>query len=601
MRKFLPLGFVVLLILAIGAAQNVAFAQSSKVPVVILFVQNASQSQEGEAVASVDGQITREFTIINGVAALVPPARIPELKKNPLVVSVDPDVEVKALDAAADKQIFADQVWPLGFTGTGVRLAILDTGIATTHPEFTGRIVACHTEVRRTTTCEDDNGHGTHVAGIAGAQGVNAAAKGVAPSVQFMSDKVLDSSGSGSLSGVIAGIGWAVTNNAKIISMSLGTSPVDGGGTLSNCDNVFPSLTTAVNNAVTAGGTVVAAAGNSGASGLGAPGCISSVIAVGAVDSTDTLAYFSSVGAAMTDHGIVAPGVDIFSTFLSGGYATLSGTSMATPMVSGTIALMLSKNLAQTPATIRNVLFSTADCVAAPCPNNNVGHGRVNALRAVNAVPSTGIFDFAVNVNPSSGSVIQGGSTTATVMVTLVSGTSQPVSLSSSVSPSTTTISTGFSPASGNPTFTSTLTIGTSTNTPAGAYTITITGNGGGLTRSTVFTLTATSAPPDFSVSASPSSLSILIGSLGTSTVTVTSINGFSSPTTLSASAIAGVTTSFNPTSVTPPSGGSATSTLTLSVGATAVPGTYTLTITGTSGSLSHSITITLTISTPED
>jgi subtilisin family serine protease len=403
MKNVIWLSLVSLLILSITVAH--ASAQTSKTPVIILFVPNASQHDMREVMASVNGEITHEFTIINGLAASVPPTRIQELKNHPLVVSVDKDAAVNAVDLTADQQISANQVWPLGFTGTGVRLAILDTGIATQHPEFAGRIVACHTEVKMTTTCEDDNGHGTHVAGIAGAQGVDPSAKGVAPSVSLMSDKVLNSAGSGSLSGVVAGIDWAVTNHARIISMSLGTSPVDGGGTQPNCDSVFPTLTHAINNAVAAGVAVVAAAGNSGTAGLGAPGCISSVIAAGAVDSSDQLASFSSVGAAMKDHGIAAPGVDIYSSFLNGGYAVLSGTSMATPMVSGTIALMLSKNPNQSPTTMRSVLFSTADCVQTPCPNTDIGHGRVNALSAVNAVPAKVAFAFTVDLSPAAPSV----------------------------------------------------------------------------------------------------------------------------------------------------------------------------------------------------
>jgi len=208
------------------------------------------------------------------VAATVPARAVQALKNNPLVLSVDPDAPVSITDSTADHQIKADQVWPEvwpeGYTGAGVRLAILDTGIATAHPEFSGRIVACHTEVSGTTTCEDDNGHGTHVAGIAAAAGVNPSAKGVAPGLSLMSDKVLNSAGSGNISQIIAGIQWAQTNNAQIISMRLETSPVDGGGTQPNCDNVFPTLTTAVNNVVAAGVTVVAAAGNSGTSGLAA-------------------------------------------------------------------------------------------------------------------------------------------------------------------------------------------------------------------------------------------------------------------------------------------------------------------------------------------
>lgn len=123
----------------------------------------------------------------------------------------------------------------------------------------------------------------------------------------------------------------------------------------SNCDNAIPSLTGAINTAVNNGTTVVAAAGNSGGAGVNPPGCISETIAVGATDFNDNLASFSGQGFAMQDHGVVAPGVNIFST-LPGGYGTLSGTSMATPAVAGAVALLKSANSGLTPADMKTKL-----------------------------------------------------------------------------------------------------------------------------------------------------------------------------------------------------------------------------------------------------
>jgi hypothetical protein len=224
----------------------------------------------------------------------------------------------------------------------------------------------------------------------------------------------------------------------------------------------------------------------------------------------------------------------------------------------------------------------------------NTAIARVAALGA-----PPGAFDFSVSVNPTSDSVVQGGSTTATVTVTLLSGSTQPITLSAS-DLTASGISVVFNPPSASPTFTSTMTVTTSTSTPTGPYTITITGTGGGLTRSATYTLTVTSTPPpDFGISASPSTLTIAPGASDTSTITVTSLNGFIGSVALSASSLpSGVTASFNPNPV--PSG-TPTSILTLTVATNAVPGTYTLTVTGTSGSLSHSTTITLTIPAPED
>jgi len=209
-----------------------------------------------------------------------------------------------------------------------------------------------------------------------------------------------------------------------------------------------------------------------------------------------------------------------------------------------------------------------------------------------------GSFDFSISLSPSSGSVAQGSTTTSTVTVSLISGTSQTVSLSATVSPLVTNGPTAsLNPPSGNPTFSSTLTISTSTSTPTGTYTITVTGTGGSVSHSGTYTLTVTAPPPgDFSISASPTSLTIHRTASGSVTITVTSLNGFTGTVSLSATPVAGVTETFNPTSVNVPANGSASATLTFQGSSGDSRGTFTVTVTGTSGSLSHSTTVTLTI-----
>ncbi|GEM_PF-3335635 len=396
MKKFLTGSIFTLIIITMLTIT--AFAQVQKVPVVVLYKVKPTAQEEND-VQSNGGEITKHYNIINGFAANLPQTEIDKLKQDSSVISVDPDIKVHALDISADTQIRADQVWAKGDTGTGIPVAILDTGIDTTHPEFSGRILKCHEEFTNTNTCTDGNGHGTHTAGIVGAAGVNPTAKGVAPSASLYIDQVLDSTGSGTISGVIAGIDWARTNGAKVISMSLGTNPISTSEP--NCDSVDPSVTTAVNNAVASGISVVAAAGNDGINGVGLPACISSTIAVAAVDSTNNIASFSSRGGPVKDHGIAAPGVNIFSSVPTGscslcdptGYAILSGTSMATPHVAGTIALLLKANPTLTPATIKSTLFNTActsttspSCPTGAVPNTAYGFGRIDALAAYNAV-----------------------------------------------------------------------------------------------------------------------------------------------------------------------------------------------------------------------
>jgi len=597
-----PLQFAILTFILLVSVGNIIGPASARVQTarfIVSFKPQVGQIERTQAVNMAGGHVTSQFGIINSAAAEIPVRQVEMLRRNPDVASVEEDAQVTASDLSADIQILANLTWAIGTNGTGVRLAILDTGISTSNPEFAGRIVACHTEVQGTSSCEDDNGHGTHVAGIAGAAGINTAARGVAPNVQFLEDKVLDSNGGGSISQIIAGIQWAINNGAKVISMSLSTSPADNGGTSSNCDASFSSLSSAVRNAVADGVTVVAAAGNSGGQGMGAPGCLSSVIAVGAVDSTDTLASFSSVGAGMKDHGIVAPGVNIYSTWLLSSYKTLSGTSMATPVVSGTVALLLSRNSTLTPAAVKRTLFATATCTISPCPNISVGYGRIDALKAITGtgqqVPLG--FDFSLSVNPKTTTLSPSAVSSATVSVNLLSGASQPVSLSTSISPAGLLVSASLSTPTGNPSFTSTLSVQTNGNTPQGTYVITIQGMSGGSVRTTSYVVNVASTTQDFSLATFPTNAVLIFqGGIASAFVTVTPKGSFNSPVSITLSPLSGFSTSFYPNPVVTYTGSVSFSILTIFADNTVQPGIYVLTVTGTSGSLSHSTIITLQV-----
>ena len=298
--------------------------------------------------------------------------------------ALEPDLEVFAVDAGSVQQINADDVWALGYNGVGRIVAVLDTGIDTDHPELADSVAGGLNFIGSTVTTnfEDDNGHGTHVSGIITANGVNSNAIGAAPATGVWSGKVLNANGGGYFSDVIEAI-YHVADNvaADAISMSLGTSPpytYKG----SNCDNVLPSLTAAINYARSKGKSVVAAAGNSGSSGVSIPGCISKVIAVGAVDDSNKVASFSGRGRSLD---VVAPGVTILSSVVGGGYASWSGTSMATPHVSAVVALMKQKTAGLTPDQVTSKLTSTATDLGKIGYDTSYGYGLVNALAAVNA------------------------------------------------------------------------------------------------------------------------------------------------------------------------------------------------------------------------
>jgi hypothetical protein len=213
---------------------------------------------------------------------------------------------------------------------------------------------------------------------------------------------------------------------------------------------------------------------------------------------------------------------------------------------------------------------------------------------------TTGTPDFTIGASPSSVTVNQGSNGTSTITITSLNGFNSATTLSASGLPSGVTAAFATNPVTppANGSATSTLTLTASSSATTGTATVTITGTSGSTTHTTTINLTVnTSAQPNFTIAASPSSVVVTQGGNGTSTVTITSQNSFSSATTLSASGLpSGVTAAFSTNPVTPPANGSAASTLTLTASATATTGTATVTVTGTSGSLSHSTTISLTV-----
>lgn len=299
------------------------------------------------------------------------------------------DIKVFAVDAGANSQIKADTVQASGNNGAGTRIVVLDSGYNYNHPELSSSYVAGYDFVNNDGNPMDDNGHGSHVAGLITSDGIYSASKGVAPGAGIIAGKVLDSAGSGFFSDIVASIYWAVDGpdgiygtaddfDADAISMSLGTStPYTYKG---YCDSVMPSMTQAISYAVSKNVVVVVAAGNSGKAGVSIPGCISYSTTVGAVSSTDRVASFSGKGSAVD---ISAPGVSLISTWLGGGYATASGTSMATPIVSGTVALVKYSHPSYSASQVETALFGTAKDLGKLGKDTSYGYGRVDASLAV--------------------------------------------------------------------------------------------------------------------------------------------------------------------------------------------------------------------------
>lgn len=225
--------------------------------------------------------------------------------------------------------------------GEGIRVAVLDTGIDAQHPDLGGAIDAMRDFTDSPRGAEDAHGHGTHVAGTIAARRNERGVVGVAPECRLLTAKVLGDDGSGTSAEVAAGIAWAVESGADVLSLSLGSpDPSD-------------AIRAAIERAVAAGRFVICAAGNEGRDdAVNYPARWETTIAVGAVDRFGQVARFSSRG---PEVDICAPGADVLSTFPGGRYARLSGTSMATPFVTGVVALMLAKHRTQDGATpVRN-------------------------------------------------------------------------------------------------------------------------------------------------------------------------------------------------------------------------------------------------------
>jgi subtilisin len=255
--------------------------------------------------------------------------------------------------------------------GTGVRVAVVDTGIKSDHADLSSRVILGPNYSNPSKASTDDNGHGTHCAGTVGASNNSIGVVGVAPDCTLIAVKVLDRQGSGWASDIIAGINWAA-DNADVISLSLGfLSPI-------------AALEGAVNAAAADGVLVVAAGGNEGDQGSPAlyPAAYASTLAVAATNSSDGVPVWSTRGSYID---IAGPGVSVNSTWKDGYYRTISGTSMATPHVAGAVALLIGSGVTAV-ADIRAALISTADDINSatlPGLDNVIGNGLLDVEQAV--------------------------------------------------------------------------------------------------------------------------------------------------------------------------------------------------------------------------
>ncbi|WP_284089047.1 S8 family peptidase [Acinetobacter pittii] len=316
------------------------------------FAQGIAKQHGGKVLQTYDA-------VLKGFAIYLPDvagtAFIEAMKKNPKVVSIENDTIMKidattqsnpdwGLDRIDQRNLPLDSAYSYLQTGSGTTAYIVDTGILSTHQQFSGRVLSGYTAISDGNGISDCHGHGTHVAGTVGGS-----TYGVAKNVSLVPIRILGCDGSGASSNVIAGLDWILKNGKKpaVVNMSLG-------------GEANTSLDSAVENLFNNGYVMVVAAGNSNTDACSSsPARVSKAITVAATDSTDTRASYSNYGSCVD---IFAPGSQINSSWIGSNTATkvLNGTSMATPHVAGVVAEMLQSTPTATPQTISTNLLNQA-------------------------------------------------------------------------------------------------------------------------------------------------------------------------------------------------------------------------------------------------
>ncbi|MCC2527604.1 S8 family serine peptidase [Bacillus halotolerans] len=353
-NTFCKLVVSVTLFFSFLALGPLAHAETSSEKEVIVVYKNKDGK---ETVLDSDAEVEQQYQHLPAVAVTADPETVKEFKQDPDILYVENNVtftaadntDLKVLSEKADtsdnfeqwnlEPIQVKQAWKEGLTGKNVKIAVIDSGIS---PHDDLSISGGYSAVSYTSSYKDDNGHGTHVAGIIGAKHNGYGIDGIAPEAQIYAVKALDQNGSGDLQGLLKGIDWSIANGMDIVNMSLGTSS----------DSQI--LHDAMDKAYEKGVLLVAASGNEGnGKPVNYPAAYSSVVAVSATNQHNQLAAFSTTGNQVE---FSAPGTDITSTYLHQYYATGSGTSQATPHAAAMFALLKQRDPGNTNVQLRALM-----------------------------------------------------------------------------------------------------------------------------------------------------------------------------------------------------------------------------------------------------
>ncbi|MBL8851303.1 MAG: S8 family serine peptidase [Planctomycetaceae bacterium] len=354
-------------------------AANVQVDVIIGFKTPPGQADR-DFIKKQGGTVTHSYWIVPAIAARVPQQALAGIARNPNVSLVEPDVEITANDAELDaawgvQKIGGEIAHTAGATGSGVKVAVIDTGIDYRHPDLDANYSGGWDFVNNDADPLDDHGHGTHCAGTIGAEDNGVGVVGVAPNCRLYALKVMDANGSGSFSRVIAALQWCVQNGIQVTSNSYGSTTNPGS-----------TVQQAFDNAALVGIVSVAAAGNYGTSAgtednVCYPARYNSVIAVGATTSGDVRASYSCTGPKIE---LAAPGSNVYSTTKGGGYGNKSGTSMACPHVAGAAAVLVGAGL--TNDEVRYVLDMSALDLGTAGTDTWYGYGGVDLATALEAL-----------------------------------------------------------------------------------------------------------------------------------------------------------------------------------------------------------------------
>lgn len=395
--KILPISLTIILTAGLIGANSIFSAPPpEKNRKIVVFQEGINEESQKEILKDFKADDIKELKSIHGRVANLSEKSLEGLNQRKEIKRIDDDIIIYALERPGElgkkpsggaalpaevlpwgvDRIDADLTWNTT-TGDTVKVAVVDTGISLTHPDLKNNIKGGYNAINPRYSANDDNGHGSHVAGIIAAVDNKIGVIGVGPNIDLYAVKVLNRNGSGYLSDIIEGLDWCIANGIQVINMSLGTPTYN------------KSFEDAIKRVDAAGITQVAAAGNSGPynNTVNYPAKFSEVIAVSAIDNTNTIAYFSSRG---QEVDLTAPGANIYSTYKGTSYKTLNGTSMASPHVAGVAALVLDVKSCDynldgicAPQEVREKLQNSVEDLGALGKDDLYGYGLIKADKAI--------------------------------------------------------------------------------------------------------------------------------------------------------------------------------------------------------------------------